>query len=393
MIQAAERDGRLTPRTTIIEPTSGNTGIALAFVAAARGYPLILTMPESMSLERRTLLALLGAKLVLTPTAEGMKGAIAKAESLAREIPDGWVPQQFNNPANPEVHRRTTAEEIWTDTDGRVDILVSAVGTGGTITGVAEVIKSRRPSFQAIAVEPKDSPVITQTRHGEPIKPGPHKIQGTGAGFVPGNLHLDIVDDVVTVSNDDAIATARRLAKEEGILAGHQHRRQRVRGHRSGPTPGEQGQAHCHHRLFDRRAVSVHRPRGRSPPGSRRLTFANPPSPFVSIDALRLSTDYLDLPRALTPADPDPWPTGGECAHAKVPRPRSSVVDAENPVAALLTPLLERASREDSRLSYSPVGSFHHGRLPLSSTALCVSRPARRWLPDPARFVRRHAWG
>ncbi len=220
MIQAAERDGRLTPRTTIIEPTSGNTGIALAFVAAARGYPLILTMPESMSLERRTLLALLGAKLVLTPTAEGMKGAIAKAESLAREIPDGWVPQQFNNPANPEVHRRTTAEEIWTDTDGRVDILVSAVGTGGTITGVAEVIKSRRPSFQAIAVEPKDSPVITQTRHGEPIKPGPHKIQGTGAGFVPGNLHLDIVDDVVTVSNDEAIATARRLAKEEGILAG-----------------------------------------------------------------------------------------------------------------------------------------------------------------------------
>ena len=220
MIQAAEKEGQLTPKTTIIEPTSGNTGIALAFVAAAKGYPLILTMPESMSLERRTLLALLGAKLILTPAAEGMKGAIAKAETLAREIPGGWIPQQFSNPANPEVHRRTTAEEIWADTDGKVDILVSAVGTGGTITGVSEVIKTRRPSFQAIAVEPKDSPVITQTRHGEPIKPGPHKIQGTGAGFIPGNLHLDIVDDVVTVTNDEALAMARRLAKEEGILAG-----------------------------------------------------------------------------------------------------------------------------------------------------------------------------
>ena len=220
MIQAAEKEGRLTLKTTIVEPTSGNTGIALAFVAAAKGYPLILTMPESMSLERRTLLAMLGAKLVLTPAAEGMKGAIARAESLAKEIPDGWVPQQFSNPANPEVHRRTTAEEIWADTDGKVDILVSAVGTGGTITGVSEVIKLRKPSFQAIAVEPKDSPVITQTRAGEPLKPGPHKIQGTGAGFVPGNLHLDIVDDVVTVTNDEAIAMARRLAKEEGILAG-----------------------------------------------------------------------------------------------------------------------------------------------------------------------------
>ena len=220
MILAAEKEGRLTPKTTIVEPTSGNTGIALAFVAAAKGYPLILTMPESMSLERRTLLALLGAKLVLTPAAEGMKGAIARAEALAKELPDGWVPQQFSNPANPEVHRRTTAEEIWADTDGRVDILVSAVGTGGTITGVSEVIKGRKPSFRAIAVEPKDSPVITQTRAGEPLKPGPHKIQGTGAGFVPNNLHLDIVDDVVAVTNDDAIATARRLAKEEGILAG-----------------------------------------------------------------------------------------------------------------------------------------------------------------------------
>ncbi len=220
MILAAEREGRLTPKTTIIEPTSGNTGIALAFVAAAKGYPLILTMPESMSLERRTLLAMLGAKLVLTPAVDGMKGAIAKAEALAREVPEGWVPQQFNNPANPEVHRNTTAEEIWADTAGRVDILVSAVGTGGTITGVSEVIKTRKASFQAVAVEPVDSPVITQTRHGEPLKPGPHKIQGTGAGFIPGNLHLDIIDDVVTVSNDAAVATARRLAKEEGILAG-----------------------------------------------------------------------------------------------------------------------------------------------------------------------------
>lgn len=220
MINAAEKEGRLLPGTTIIEPTSGNTGIALAFVAAAKGYKLILTMPESMSLERRTLLALLGAQLVLTPAAEGMKGAIARAEKLSAEIANSWIPQQFNNPANPEIHRRTTAEEIWQDTDGRVDILVSAVGTGGTITGVSEVIKTRKSSFRAIAVEPADSPVITQTRNGQPVKPGPHKIQGTGAGFVPNNLHLDIVDDVVTVTNEDAIATARRLASEEGILAG-----------------------------------------------------------------------------------------------------------------------------------------------------------------------------
>ena len=220
MINAAEREGILKPGTTIIEPTSGNTGIALAFVAAAKGYKLILTMPETMSVERRTLLALLGAKLVLTPGPEGMKGAIKKAEDLNKEIPDSWIPQQFNNPANPEIHRRTTAEEIWTDTNGKADILVSAVGTGGTITGVAEVIKSRKKSFQAIAVEPKDSPVITQTRAGVPVKPGPHKIQGTGAGFVPKNLNLQIVDDVITVSNEDAIVTARRLALEDGILAG-----------------------------------------------------------------------------------------------------------------------------------------------------------------------------
>jgi cysteine synthase A len=220
MVAAAERDGILQPDTVIIEPTSGNTGIALAFVAAARGYKLILTMPETMSVERRTLLALLGAKLVLTPGAEGMKGAIRKAEELHKATPNSWIPQQFENPANPEIHRRTTAEEIWSDTDGKVDILVSAVGTGGTITGISEVIKSRKKGFRAVAVEPKDSPVITQTRNGEPIKPGPHKIQGTGAGFVPKNLNLQILDDVITVTNDDAIVTARRLALEEGILAG-----------------------------------------------------------------------------------------------------------------------------------------------------------------------------
>ncbi len=220
MIDAAERDGILTPKTTIIEPTSGNTGIALAFVAAARGYKLILTMPESMSVERRTLLALLGAKLVLTPAAEGMKGAIKKAVDLNKETADSWIPQQFDNPANPEIHRKTTAEEIWKDTDGKVDILVAAVGTGGTITGISEVIKSRKKSFLSFAVEPKDSPVITQTRNGQPLKPGPHKIQGAGAGFIPKNLNLQILDDVITVSNDDAIVTARRLALEEGILAG-----------------------------------------------------------------------------------------------------------------------------------------------------------------------------
>ena len=220
MIAAGEKEGRITPKTTLIEPTSGNTGIALAFVAAAKGYRLILTMPESMSLERRTLLALLGAKLELTPATEGMKGAIARAEALAKEIPDAWIPQQFKNPANPAVHRQTTAEEIWNDTEGKVDILVSAVGTGGTITGVAEVIKSRKKTFQAVAVEPKDSPVISQTRSGQPVKPGPHKIQGTGAGFVPDNLHLDIVDEVLTVSNDDAFAMARRICKEEGMLVG-----------------------------------------------------------------------------------------------------------------------------------------------------------------------------
>ncbi len=220
MIEDAEQRGILKPGTIIVEPTSGNTGIALAFVAASKGYELILTMPETMSLERRTLLAMLGAKLVLTPGAEGMKGAIARAEQILQETPNAWMPQQFNNPANPAIHQKTTAEEIWDDTDGAVDIFVAAVGTGGTVTGVAEVLKARKPGFQAVAVEPKDSPVITQTRNGEPVKPGPHKIQGTGAGFVPNNLHMDVIDEVITVSNDDAFAMARRLAKEEGILGG-----------------------------------------------------------------------------------------------------------------------------------------------------------------------------
>src|SRR4026207_759356 len=226
MIEDAERQGIIKKDTTIIEPTSGNTGIALAFVAAARGYKLILTMPETMSLERRTLLAMVGGQLVLTPGAEGMKGAIAKAEQLAKETTNSWIPQQFENAANPEIHRKTTAEEIWADTAGKVDILVSAVGTGGTITGCYEVIKPRKASVQAVAVEPKDSPVISQTLAGQPLKPGPHKIQGTGAGFVPNNLHLKDesgnaqISECIQVSNDDAFAMARRLSREEGILAG-----------------------------------------------------------------------------------------------------------------------------------------------------------------------------
>lgn len=220
MIEDAEIRGILKPGGVIIEPTCGNTGIALAFVAAAKGYKLTLTMPETMSLERRTLLALLGADLVLTPGPQGMKGAIARAEELAAATPGAWVPQQFNNPANPEIHRRTTAEEIWEDTGGGVDIFVAAVGTGGTITGVSEVIKSRKPGFKAVAVEPAASPVITQTLNHEAIVPAPHKIQGTGAGFVPQNLNLEILDEVIKVTNEEAIATAQRLATEEGLLVG-----------------------------------------------------------------------------------------------------------------------------------------------------------------------------
>ena len=220
MIDDAERKGILKKDTLIVEPTSGNTGIALASVAAAKGYKLILTMPETMSVERRTLLAMLGADLVLTPGPKGMKGAIAKAEEILASNPNAWMPQQFKNEANPEIHRRTTAEEIWQDTEGAIDFLVAAVGTGGTLTGCAELIKPRRPSFRAIAVEPQDSPVISQTLAGQEPTPGPHKIQGTGAGFVPDNLHLSVVDECIKVSNDDAFAMARRLAKEEGILVG-----------------------------------------------------------------------------------------------------------------------------------------------------------------------------
>jgi len=216
MIQAGERDGRLKKGMTVIEPTSGNTGIALAFVCSARGYRLILTMPETMSMERRLLLRMLGAEIVLTPGPEGMPGAIRRAQALVEEMGTDkvYIPQQFENPANPEIHRKTTAEEIWRDSDGKVDFLVSGVGTGGTATGVGEVIKSRNPEFKVIAVEPVDSPVISGGR------PGPHKIQGIGAGFIPKNLNTDIVDEVLQVSNDEAFAMARRLNKEEGIPAG-----------------------------------------------------------------------------------------------------------------------------------------------------------------------------
>jgi cysteine synthase A len=214
MILDAEAKGLIKKDTVIVEPTSGNTGIALAFVAAARGYKLILTMPDTMSVERRQLLSIFGAQLVLTPGAEGMKGAIKKAEELAAANPNYYMPQQFKNPANPEIHRLTTAEEIWRDTDGKVDILVAGVGTGGTITGVAEVLKQKKPGFKAIAVEPAASPVLSGG------KPGPHKIQGFGAGFVPDVFKREVVDEIIQVTNENAGATARRLAKEEGILAG-----------------------------------------------------------------------------------------------------------------------------------------------------------------------------
>ncbi|MEI7671568.1 MAG: cysteine synthase A, partial [Deltaproteobacteria bacterium] len=214
MIDDAERKGLLKEGSVIIEPTSGNTGIALAFVAAARGYRLILTMPDTMSMERRQLLTIFGAELVLTPGAEGMKGAIRKAEELVATTPGAVMPQQFNNPANPEIHRKTTAEEIWADTEGKADFIVAGIGTGGTLTGIAEVLKGRKPAFRAVAVEPEASPVLSGGQ------PGPHKIQGIGAGFVPGVLNRGIIDEVIKVSNDDAGITARRLAREEGILAG-----------------------------------------------------------------------------------------------------------------------------------------------------------------------------
>ncbi|RKY68638.1 MAG: cysteine synthase A [Candidatus Latescibacterota bacterium] len=214
MIEDAESKGLIKRDTVIIEPTSGNTGIALAFVCAAKGYRLILTMPDTMSIERRRLLKIFGAELVLTPGEEGMNGAVKKAEELLRQTPNSFMPQQFKNPANPEIHRETTAEEIWHDTDGKVDILVAGVGTGGTLTGVAEVIKKRKPEFKAIAVEPIGSPVLSGG------KPGTHKIQGIGAGFIPEVLRMELVDEVIKVSNDDAGNTARRLAKEEGILVG-----------------------------------------------------------------------------------------------------------------------------------------------------------------------------
>ena len=214
MIAAAEMEGRIGPDTLIVEPTSGNTGIALAFVCAAKGYRLCLTMPETMSVERRKLLIHLGAELVLTPGPEGMKGAIARAGQIVEKTPGAFMPDQFANPANPQAHRETTAEEIWADTGGHVDALVAGVGTGGTITGVAQVIKSRNPNFKAIAVEPAASPVLSGGA------PGPHKIQGIGAGFVPDVLDRGVIDDVVTVTNEDAFETARRLAKTEGILCG-----------------------------------------------------------------------------------------------------------------------------------------------------------------------------
>ena len=220
MIDAAERDGLITDDTVIIEPTSGNTGIGLAFVCASRGYTLMVTMPESMTIERRRMLKALGAELVLTPAADGMPGAVHRAEELAAANANYFMPQQFKNPANPEAHRRTTAEEIWRDTEGSVDIVVCGVGTGGTITGVGEVLKERKPEVRMVAVEPANSPVLTQHRSGQDLKPGKHTIQGIGAGFIPDVLNVDIIDEVVQVRDEDAAETARQLAKTEGLMCG-----------------------------------------------------------------------------------------------------------------------------------------------------------------------------
>ena len=220
MIDAAERDGKINRDTVIIEPTSGNTGIALAFVCAARGYQLKVTMPESMSLERRRLLKAFGAEVILTPAADGMPGALRKADELLAANKNWFMPQQFKNPANPEIHRKTTAEEVWKDTDGKIDIFVSGVGTGGTITGVGEVIKERKPGVKMVAVEPTNSPVISQRKAGQDLKPGKHMIQGIGAGFIPDVLNVDVIDEVVTVGDEDAMETARKLAQLEGIMCG-----------------------------------------------------------------------------------------------------------------------------------------------------------------------------
>jgi cysteine synthase A len=220
MIEAAEAAGKIGPDTLIVEPTSGNTGIGLAFTCAAKGYRLMVTMPESMSLERRRLLKAFGAEIVLTPAAEGMPGAVHRAEEIVRNNPHAFMPQQFKNPANPDIHRRTTAEEIWTDSEGRVDILVCGVGTGGTITGCGEALKAKKPGLKVIAVEPATSAVLTQHRNGDPIKPGRHKIQGIGAGFIPDVLNMDVIDEVMTVGDEDSFEIARQLARKEGMLCG-----------------------------------------------------------------------------------------------------------------------------------------------------------------------------
>ena len=220
MINAAEKQGKISPSTTIIEPTSGNTGIALAFICAARGYKCILTMPDSMSIERRKVLRAFGAQVVLTPAAQGMTGAIEKADELLKNTPGAFMPQQFENPANPQIHRQTTAQEIWNDTDGSVDIVIAGVGTGGTITGIAQALKKQKSTLKAIAVEPTQSPVLAQTKAHQEITPGPHKIQGIGAGFVPKVLDLDIVDEILKIDHDDAIDWARRAPLEEGLFVG-----------------------------------------------------------------------------------------------------------------------------------------------------------------------------